>query len=179
MQPRRIRVSKRRKRQRGFAIILVVSVLVVLTVLGLSAVMFSTGEIEGATTQRLYNSTRYCADFAAARTIASLGDPDIMLTGIAPVFGKDTMEIPVGNSTVEYTYWVGHYGQKENPTMEIEALAGNETLDAMKGTETNAAAYEDSTQSTPLQFFPVVVTCRAPSGTEVELEMIVQKGIAP
>ena len=177
--PRR-RAGPRRGEQ-GFALVLVAAVLMVITVLGLSAVMFSSGELEGAATSRQRDATRYCAELAMARLAASLADPSTMLDSAIPVFGKDTMDLPTSGGTATYTYWVGHYGQRNNPQTMLKPVdlsdAGGAGGSIVCTTCNITNKLGGGGGSSTMRLFQAVVTCRSPGGTEVELQSMIKRGI--
>lgn len=185
--------QRRRKQEGGFALVLVASVLMVLTVLGLSAVMFSTGEIEGTATQTVRDRTRYCAELATAHLVSRLSDPSKVNSPTIASFdgGNSTMAefkrpgveaifLPTGEgSQGEFHYWVGHYGQIKTPMLEVKSSddALQQLLSGGKGNIMNVRFGGGGKFSSTTRLFQSVVTCRAPAGYEVELQSLIKIGL--
>ncbi len=175
------------QKESGYVLVMVMGLLLVLTALGMGALVMAGSEVESSAFDVQRTGARFCADQAMATMLSKFADSSSMLNDYVTVSATDnhgTMELPVDQSgnTATYTYWLGHFGQKNEPqeivyaasTAQIEALAA---LNSAGASLTNQLTPGGGGATSVTKYYSFVVTCAAPSGAEVEVQSLLKRGI--
>ncbi len=178
---------KARKKEEGYVLVMVMGVLLVLTSLGMGALMMAGTEIESSAYDVQRTGARFCADQAMAIMLSKFADSSSMVNDYVAVSTDDnhgTMELPVdkAGTTATYNYWLGHFGQKDEPQQIVYAAstAQSDALSALNTVGvnlTNQLSRSGSGANSVTKYYSFVVTCAAPSGAEVEVQTLLKRGL--
>lgn len=175
-----------RRQQQGYVLVIVLSILLMLSILGIGAMLVGTGEVESAGVEVQRNVAKHCAEFAMARLVSEFRSSSSMLSDYVTIsFDQPAhLELPVDDSgdTSSYTYWVGHYGQKDTPQNIVSSITAAQAsalqnVPNVGQNMTNQLSYNGGGANSVVKYYNLVVTCRAPSGVEVEMQSLLKRGL--
>lgn len=173
-----------KKESGGYIIVLVMTVLLALTSLGVGAVIMSGADAvsTGAEVQR--TAARFCAEYGMTRLVNEMyhSDSSMSVDYVDLQGSGGTLTLPVDNNgeTATYTYWYGHYGQSGQSYSRVFPISSqqNSAIGFTENAGVNLTnVMSNSGKDSVTRYYSVVVTCQAPNGSEVELQSLIKRGI--